>query len=177
MQFFLLSCGVSVGNNRRGRLRPVPISSAHLFVQSFLATEWTFFENEWRIIGHSLCRICSSCWPGCFPARMLSENAAPVCRVELISPSESDGEESWRRCWQVQVVKSESGDVVPELQISVTVVQTSDLGTHYSGSIWRSTVKFLPDRDPSNFVSLSRSISTLPMASEIHSAAFGSASS
>ena len=35
-------------------------------------------------------------------------------------------------------------------------------------------VKFLPEREPSNLVSFMRSISTEPMASEIHFAASGS---
>ena len=43
-----------------------------------------------------------------------------------------------------------------------------------SGSTWRSTLKFLPDREPSKCVFFMRSISTFPIALLTRSAAFGS---
>ena len=75
---------------------------------------------------------------------------------------------------KIVVLKGETGDVITELQESMAIAKPEISESRTNGSTCRSNVKLRPCRESSKCVSRTRSISTLPMAFETHSAAFGS---
>jgi hypothetical protein len=75
----------------------------------------------------------------------------------------------------IHVLEVKAGDVVSQLEKRMAVLKAGDFRVHHQAVRPDGPrLKFLPEREPSKCVSFMRSISTLPMAFDTHSAAFGS---